>query len=60
MFSRSRREYFTARSHQKLKETHTITKKQFSTDSPHSIEKRQKVTDAYRTDNKTYTVVHVR
>lgn len=60
MFFKSRREYFTARSYQKLNENHTITKTHFSTDSPHNIEKRQEITDAHRTDKNANIVVLVR
>jgi len=58
MFFISRREHFTARSHQKLNENHTITKTHFSTDSPH-VEKGQEANDAHRTDNNANIVVFV-
>ena len=58
---KSRPEHFTARPHQKLKKkTHHYQKEQFSTDSPHNIEKRQKVTDAHRSQNNANIVVLVR
>jgi hypothetical protein len=61
MFFKSGREYFTAQAHLKPNENHTISKKkQFSTDSPHNREKRQKVTDAHRTDKNANIVMLVR